>query len=38
MNVVCINNKPNGKNINYNCGAVNINELSKKSNRRKKLI
>ncbi len=28
--VVCINDKPNGKNINFNCGAVNINELSKK--------
>ncbi len=28
--VVTINNKPNGKNINYNCGAVNIHELSKK--------
>ncbi len=28
--VVCINNKPNGKNINFNCGAVNINDLSKK--------
>ena len=28
--VICINNKPNGKNINLNCGAVNINELSKK--------
>ena len=28
--VVCINNKPNGKNINYHCGAVNIHELSKK--------
>ncbi len=28
--VVCINDKPNGKNINLNCGAVNINELSKK--------
>ena len=28
--MVCINNKPNGKNINFNCGAVNINELSKK--------
>ena len=27
---MCINNKPNGKNINFNCGAVNINELSKK--------
>jgi phosphoglucosamine mutase len=28
--VISINDKPNGKNINYNCGAVNINELSKK--------
>mgnify|MGYP001173514897 FL=1 len=28
--VICINDKPNGKNINYNCGAVNTNELSKK--------
>ncbi len=28
--VLCINDKPNGKNINFNCGAVNINELSKK--------
>ncbi len=28
--VISINNKPNGKNINYNCGAVNTNELSKK--------
>ncbi len=28
--VVCINHQPNGKNINFNCGAVNINELSKK--------
>ncbi len=28
--VISINNKPNGKNINLNCGAVNINELSKK--------
>lgn len=28
--VISINNKPNGKNINYNCGAVNIDELSKK--------
>ena len=29
-NVVCINNTPNGKNINLECGAVNISELSKK--------
>ena len=29
-NVVSINNKPNGKNINYNCGAVNVSSLSKK--------
>ena len=28
--VITINNLPNGKNINKNCGAVNINELSKK--------
>ncbi len=28
--VISINDKPNGKNINYNCGAVNTNELSKK--------
>ena len=28
--VVSINNKPNGKNINYNCGAVNVGSLSKK--------
>ena len=28
--VISINNEPNGKNINFNCGAVNINELSKK--------
>jgi len=28
--VFAINDKPNGKNINYKCGAVNINELSKK--------
>ena len=28
--VFTINNIPNGKNINHNCGAVNINELSKK--------
>ena len=28
--VVAINNNPNGKNINYNCGAVNINQLSKR--------
>ena len=28
--VVSINNKPNGKNINYNCGAVNVHGLSKK--------
>ena len=28
--VVSINNKPNGKNINDNCGAVNVNQLSKK--------
>ena len=30
FNVITINNKPNGKNINFNCGAVNIKELSKK--------
>ena len=29
-NVLSINNKPNGKNINYNCGAVNIDSLCKK--------
>ena len=29
-NVVSINNKPNGKNINYNCGAVNVSSLCKK--------
>ena len=29
-NVVSINNKPNGKNINYNCGAVNVDSLCKK--------
>ena len=29
-NVVSINNKPNGKNINYNCGAVNVGSLCKK--------
>ena len=29
-NVITINNKPNGKNINYKCGAVNIEELIKK--------
>mgnify|MGYP003949784959 CR=1 FL=1 len=28
--VISINNKPNGKNINENCGAVNVNQLSKK--------
>ncbi|MDC0497784.1 phosphoglucosamine mutase [Alphaproteobacteria bacterium] len=28
--VVSINNKPNGKNINYNCGAVNVDSLCKK--------
>jgi phosphoglucosamine mutase len=28
--VIAINNYPNGKNINDKCGAVNINELSKK--------
>ena len=28
--VVSINNKPNGININQNCGAVNVNQLSKK--------
>ena len=28
--VITINNSPNGKNINDNCGAVNINQLSKK--------
>ena len=28
--VVCINNKPNGKNINFKCGAVNVGNLSKK--------
>ena len=30
FDVVAINNIPNGKNINYKCGAVNIIELSKK--------
>ena len=29
-NVVSINTKPNGKNINYNCGAVNVSSLCKK--------
>ena len=29
-NVVSINNKPNGKNINLNCGAVNVDNLSNK--------
>ena len=29
-NVISINNKPNGKNINYNCGAVNVGALCKK--------
>ena len=28
--VISINNKPNGKNINYNCGAVNVSSLCKK--------
>ena len=28
--VISINNKPNGKNINKNCGAVNVNQLSRK--------
>ena len=28
--VVSINDKPNGKNINYNCGAVNVGSLCKK--------
>lgn len=28
--VIAINNMPDGKNINYKCGAVNINNLSKK--------
>ena len=28
--VIAINNKPNGTNINQNCGAININQLSKK--------
>ena len=28
--VLSINDEPNGKNINYNCGAVNTNSLSKK--------
>ena len=28
--VVSINNKPNGKNINHNCGAVNVSSLCKK--------
>ncbi len=28
--VISINNKPDGKNINYNCGAVNVGKLSKK--------
>ena len=28
--VININNMPNGKNINFNCGAVNTSELSKK--------
>ena len=30
--VITINNIPNGKNINDNCGAINIKELSKKIN------
>ena len=29
-NVVSINNRPDGKNINYNCGAVNVGNLCKK--------
>ncbi|MBL6674611.1 MAG: phosphoglucosamine mutase [Alphaproteobacteria bacterium] len=29
-NVVSINNRPDGKNINYNCGAVNVANLCKK--------
>ena len=29
-NVVSINNKPNGKNINHNCGAINVGSLCKK--------
>ena len=29
-NVVSINNRPDGKNINYNCGAVNVESLCKK--------
>jgi len=33
--VICINNKPNGININYDCGAVNIKELSKKVTKEK---
>jgi len=28
--IITINNKPNGININQNCGAININQLSKK--------
>ncbi len=28
--VISINDKPNGKNINYNCGAVNVDSLCKK--------
>ncbi len=28
--VISIHNKPNGKNINYNCGAVNVHSLCKK--------
>ena len=28
--VISINNKPNGKNINYKCGAVNVGSLCKK--------
>ncbi len=28
--VISINNKPDGKNINHNCGAVNVTKLSKK--------
>ncbi|MDC1053820.1 phosphoglucosamine mutase [Alphaproteobacteria bacterium] len=28
--VISINNKPDGKNINYNCGAVNVHSLCKK--------
>ena len=28
--IITINNKPNGKNINQNCGAVNVKELSRK--------